>query len=621
MGQDQSTLNSSNIKEIFSKDVDLQQAEKILGKLSSEVILLSVTDLVKNANTSLCKSIRTNLGECKTEKELLLLNFLEVLVEKGAYLPYSRGMNALRIALTDSNLIEKVSKLIQQKPANETDQIIISPFTNIQTQLIRVFLFMMKGQAIEKSLLESCASNIERNVSALQTMIKDKYQFTQEKQIQEWQQDKEMENSLIQGIKTLQIVSSITQENMALLASHSLPKQLSTFIHLNCSDKLNCEYQIKLTITRNVADLIIAALHTLISFMPKSSDLAQYVEQQHSVIAHMSARIQDFTELANEQAITKGQDKTSAVWICIPQFITIPEELQLLRTILTYDQPHLLKALSDTTVLPVLHSLIKRKYEWDNSIANDNKQLGLRIRCCEIFQSIQRIGGTTILEQFALSNYSGALIQVVVTSFDECDSVVMTAMDNIASFFIEIHGFRQIFGLRRVGHTNIVPQIELIKTSEEQIEEEGGIEEIEAKLLNEQSNGLRRVARINQINVMQAILNISSVNNPNINNFQQRGIHDIFRRRGLFFPGIINNNLIEGDNIGPRLRIIRNNEEHQIIRNNINNNNPIIGNPNVNNNNNNPNFNNFDDDIIDLNGPNQFHGQRQRRLRRRDPRF
>ncbi|KAA6373190.1 MAG: hypothetical protein EZS28_031283, partial [Streblomastix strix] len=35
MGQDQSTLNSSDIKEIFSKDVDLQQAEKVLSKLSS----------------------------------------------------------------------------------------------------------------------------------------------------------------------------------------------------------------------------------------------------------------------------------------------------------------------------------------------------------------------------------------------------------------------------------------------------------------------------------------------------------------------------------------------------------------------------------------------------------
>ncbi|KAA6370658.1 MAG: hypothetical protein EZS28_033815, partial [Streblomastix strix] len=441
MGQDQSTLNSSDIKEIFSKDVDFQEAEKLLGKLSSEVILLNVVDLVKNANTSLCKSIRSNLGECKTEKELLLLNFLEVLVEKGAQLSDSRGMNALHKALTDSNLVEKVSKLIQQKAADETDQVIISPFTNIQTQLIRVFLFMMKGQAIEKSQLETCASNIERNVSALQTMIKDKYQFTQEKQIQEWEQDKEMENSLIQGIKTLQIVSSIISENMALLASHSLPKQLSSFIHLNCSDKLNCEQQIKLTITRNVADLIIAALQTLISFIPKSIDLAQYVEQQHSAVAHISARIQDFTEQANKLANTKGLDKTSAVWICIPQFITIPEELSLLRTILTSDQQHLLKALSNTNVLPALLSLIKRKYEWDNSIANDNKQLGLRIRCCEIFQTIQRIGGTTTLEQLALNNYSGALIQVVVTSFDECDNVIRTAMDNIASFFIEIHGF------------------------------------------------------------------------------------------------------------------------------------------------------------------------------------
>ncbi|KAA6384566.1 MAG: hypothetical protein EZS28_019909 [Streblomastix strix] len=254
-----------NIKEIFSKDLDFQEAEKLLGKLSSEVVLLSVVDLVKNANTSLCKSIRSNLGVCKTEKELLLLNFLEVLVERGAQLQYSGGMNALHKALTDSKL------------------------------------------------------------------------------------------------------------------------------------------------------------------------------------------------------------------------------------------QHLQQTISNTAVLPALLSLIKRKYEWDNIIANDNKQLGLRIRCCEIFQSIQRIGGTTILEQFALSNYSGALIQVVVTYFDECDSVIMTAMDNIALFFSEIHRFSYTFGLERIGNTDIVPQIELIKTSEEQIEEEGGIEEIEAKLLNQKSNGLIGIARINYI--------------------------------------------------------------------------------------------------------------------------
>ncbi|KAA6357111.1 MAG: hypothetical protein EZS28_047362 [Streblomastix strix] len=164
-------------------------------------------------------------------------------------------------------------------------------------------------------------------------------------------------------------------------------------------------------------------------------------------------------------------------------------------------------------------------------------------------------------------------------------------MDNIASFFSEIHGFRYSFDRRQIGHADIVPQIELIKTSEEQIEEEGGIEEIDTKLLKEESNGSRRIFQIIQVNVMQAILNISRVNNPNINNLAY-AINYLIRRR-------------------------------QIMRNIINNNNPIIYNPFLNNNNNNinPNINNLDEDVIDLNGHIQFHGQRQRRLGRRDPRF
>ncbi|KAA6357372.1 MAG: hypothetical protein EZS28_047101 [Streblomastix strix] len=319
MGQDQSSLNSSVIKEIFSKDIDLQQADKVLGKLSSEVILLNVSDQAKNANTSLCKSIRSNLGNCKTENERLLLNYLEFLVEKGAQLSDSGGMNALHQVLTDSNLIEKVQKLILQKATDKQDQIIISPFANVQTQLIRVFLFMMKGQPIEKNLLESCSSNVERNIVALQNMIKDKYQLTFEKQIKEFRQDKVMENALIQGIKTLYTLNNITSENMTHLTNNSLPKQLLTFIHFNCLDKLNCEQQIKLTITRPVAYLIVAVMHILNSFTSKSVALCKYAEQQHNVIAHISARI----------------------WANRPKGIIIPEELQFLTNILTSNQKHL----------------------------------------------------------------------------------------------------------------------------------------------------------------------------------------------------------------------------------------------------------------------------------------
>ncbi|KAA6376097.1 MAG: hypothetical protein EZS28_028376, partial [Streblomastix strix] len=232
----------------------------------------------------------------------------------------------------------------------------------------------------------------------------------------------------------------------------------------------------------------------------KSTIQTRRASHQHNVIAHVSARFLDFTERANKQTDSKGQDKTSTI------------QLQ--------------KALFNTSVLTTFLNLIKRKYEWDNSIANDNKQLGLRIRCCQIFQSIQRIGGASILEQLVLNNY-------------------------IVSFFSEIYAFWQSFGLRRISITTILPQVKLNKISEEQIEEEGVIEEIDVKLLNDKSFAFRRIAGINQINVMQAILNISSVNNPNIDFFHQIGVHDIFRRQRRFFPGIINNNNIEGDNKGP----------------------------------------------------------------------
>lgn len=55
----------------------------VLTRLGNMVSQLNTDDLVKNANTQLCKSIRKNLGDCTTKKQLALLNFLEVLAARG----------------------------------------------------------------------------------------------------------------------------------------------------------------------------------------------------------------------------------------------------------------------------------------------------------------------------------------------------------------------------------------------------------------------------------------------------------------------------------------------------------------------------------------------------------
>ncbi|KAA6401306.1 MAG: hypothetical protein EZS28_003166 [Streblomastix strix] len=65
---------------------------------------------------------------------------------------------------------------------------------------------------------------------------------------------------------------------------------------------------------------------------------------------------------------------------------------------------------------------------------------------------------------------------------------IKSALSSIGCFFSRIHEGRQIYKEEIDDHISFPPQPELIKPSEEQFEEEGGNEEIEALLINKGRN-------------------------------------------------------------------------------------------------------------------------------------
>ncbi|KAA6366187.1 MAG: hypothetical protein EZS28_038286 [Streblomastix strix] len=78
---------------------------------------------------------------------------------------------------------------------------------------------------------------------------------------------------------------------------------------------------------------------------------------------------------------------------------------------------------------------------------------------------------------------------VAVGMFDGCqvnnNEGIRSALSNIGCFFNRIHEGRKIYYEDIDGYISFPLQPELAKHSEEQIEEEGGNEEIEALLINE----------------------------------------------------------------------------------------------------------------------------------------
>ncbi|KAA6396387.1 MAG: hypothetical protein EZS28_008083 [Streblomastix strix] len=113
----------------------------------------------------------------------------------------------------------------------------------------------------------------------------------------------------------------------------------------------------------------------------------------------------------------------------------------------------------------------------------------MRNTSCECLLQILIVSGPQALEKIMQTNYLDALIQLMLTSIQENDEIVKKIMMYIKQFFSELHdvysGGLLSFPYRRILPNNdlTIPFTELIKMSEEQIEESGGIEEIEARII------------------------------------------------------------------------------------------------------------------------------------------
>ncbi|KAA6376679.1 MAG: hypothetical protein EZS28_027791 [Streblomastix strix] len=114
---------------------------------------------------------------------------------------------------------------------------------------------------------------------------------------------------------------------------------------------------------------------------------------------------------------------------------------------------------------------------------NDQQTLALKSSSIECLHYIQEYGDASAQSELVNANYTGVLVIAISTasgSVEEKDYEIYWGLDQISNFLYNLNqGIKYLFP----------PQPLLARRSDEQIEEEGGNEEIDSQLINKGISG------------------------------------------------------------------------------------------------------------------------------------
>ncbi|KAA6366128.1 MAG: hypothetical protein EZS28_038346 [Streblomastix strix] len=166
-----------------------------------------------------------------------------------------------------------------------------------------------------------------------------------------------------------------------------------------------------------------------------------------------------------------------------------------------------------------LHSLFKLScLQLNTHLSQQNDEQTLEVRNCSrlCLWCIQFEGNTQVQSELVSARYAGLLAIAISTASgqgEEQDKEINQGLVRISEFLKELRKGRNN------NNSSFQPLPMLAKRSEEQIEEEGGIEEVDAQLINNgevyeffKYNNIEDKAKITKRSMMNCFINSSNKN-------------------------------------------------------------------------------------------------------------
>ncbi|KAA6374346.1 MAG: hypothetical protein EZS28_030126 [Streblomastix strix] len=257
-----------------------------------------------------------------------------------------------------------------------------------------------------------------------------------------------------------------------------MEERICPLIHLNCPTDINCQQCINIPQSPAIIELKSAVFQTLAEVPNDDYEFKDIIRNDHKIIPHLTHPLIQFasqsqfnkkTDSIQEQHDQQQTESSSSISL-------VTSSLNFLENLISND--NICKVVINTP--KALHSLCTLtcyKINIHFSQENDQQTFAVRHSSRGCLWDIQQYGDGSTHSELVNARYVRVLVIAISTasgSGEEQDEEIIDGLDNISWFLKYLHQ----------GYYSFPPQPLLVRRSVEQIEEEGGNEEIDSQQSN-----------------------------------------------------------------------------------------------------------------------------------------
>ncbi|KAA6362084.1 MAG: hypothetical protein EZS28_042389 [Streblomastix strix] len=258
-----------------------------------------------------------------------------------------------------------------------------------------------------------------------------------------------------------------------------MKERICPLIHLNCPPDINCQLCINIPQSPALQELKSVECQSLKEVLQYNYEFIDILVNDHNIIPHLTHSIIKFASESQLDKRTNSQEQHDQQQTESSSSLSlITSSLNLLERLINNDNNKCKKLINTPNALHSLISLSGYKINIHFSQENDQQTLSVRHSSRRCLGSIQFFGDASIQSELVNTRYVRVLVIAISTasgSGEEQDEEIWSGLNNISKFLRDIHQGKQ---------NSFPPQPLLVRRSVEQIEEEGGNEEIDSQIIN-----------------------------------------------------------------------------------------------------------------------------------------
>ncbi|KAA6363644.1 MAG: hypothetical protein EZS28_040829 [Streblomastix strix] len=262
-----------------------------------------------------------------------------------------------------------------------------------------------------------------------------------------------------------------------------MKERIYPLIHLNCPPDINCQQCINIPQSPALQELKSDVFQSLAEVSNDDYEFKNILLNDHNIILHLNHPLIQFASQSQFKKKTNSQEQHDQQQTESSSSLSlITSSLNLLERLISNNN----KCKQVINTPKALHSLITLSgYKLNIHFSQENDQLTFAVRHSSrgYLWDIQYYGDASAHSELVNARYARALVIAISTasgSGEEYDEDIWNELYSISNFLRHLHQEDYSFP----------PQPLLVRRSDEQIEEEGGNEEIESQLINKGYRGI-----------------------------------------------------------------------------------------------------------------------------------